>query len=221
MPGPETYALTPLALPTDTSATSGTTEEYQERDTLLQDIVSRMDNWKELADAEKAKDRTRNQGIETSGELMWRLAMVEMDQINDEEDDQGDDGDVSAAVGGDSTEQQSDESASRRSSGEASVSGRKRAAPCGARRVQKVSKREKLATVTDGIASAIERSIGDASSRYEYLRERLQFEGEEAFKRLEFDEKRMAAEQDREARREAAEQQRERYNREFMIKLCK
>ncbi|KAI9992764.1 hypothetical protein PInf_014638 [Phytophthora infestans] len=135
-----------------------------------------------------------------------------MDQMDDgEEDDQGDDGGVSAAVGGDSTEQQSDDSASHRCSGESPGSGRKRAATSGAHRVQKVSNREKLGAVADGIASAIERSIGDASSKYEYLRERLQFEREEALKRLEFEEKRMAANQDREARREAAEQQRERF----------
>ncbi|KAI9980668.1 hypothetical protein PInf_009971 [Phytophthora infestans] len=134
MPDPATYALTPLALPTDMSP------RYKERDVLLQDIVSRMDNWKELADEEKAKKRARNRGIETSGELMRRLATGEMDQMDDdEEEEKGDDGGVSAAVGGDSTTQQSDDSACRHCSGEAPVFGRKRAATSGARRVQKVS----------------------------------------------------------------------------------
>ncbi|KAI9981938.1 hypothetical protein PInf_009721 [Phytophthora infestans] len=79
---------------------------------------------------------------------MRRLAIGEMDQMDDEEEDEkGDDGGVSAAVGGDSTEQQSDDSVSRRCSREAPVSGRKRAATSEARRVQKVSKREKLGAV--------------------------------------------------------------------------
>ncbi|KAF4046030.1 hypothetical protein GN244_ATG01533 [Phytophthora infestans] len=89
MPDRETYAVTPLALPTDTSPSkdgpalrtrfdrlvrmfreaqrasvraSGTTEEYRERDVLLQAIVSRMGNWKELADEEKPRKerKTRN-----------------------------------------------------------------------------------------------------------------------------------------------------------------
>ncbi|KAI9994299.1 hypothetical protein PInf_010902 [Phytophthora infestans] len=183
---------------------SGTTED-------------RTDSWKELADEEKAKERARNQGIETSGKLMRRLAMGEMDQMDDdEEDEQGDDGSVSAAVGGYLTEQQSDDSTSHRCSGEDPVSGRKRAATPGARRVQNFSKRKKLGAVSDSIVSPIERSIGDASSKYEYLRERLQFEREDSFKRLELEERRMAAGQDREARREAAEQQRERFSQEFI-----
>ncbi|KAF4028994.1 hypothetical protein GN244_ATG19306 [Phytophthora infestans] len=178
------------------------------------------EDWKELADEEKAKERARSQGIETSGKLMRRLSMGEMDQMDeDEEDEQGDDGSVSAAVGGDLTEQQSDDSTSRRCSGEDPVSGRKRAATSGARRVQNFSKRKKLGAVSDSTVSPIERSIGDASFKYEYLRERLQFEREDSLKRLEPEEKRMAAEQDREARREAAEQQRELFSQEFMLKL--
>ncbi|KAI9992769.1 hypothetical protein PInf_014637 [Phytophthora infestans] len=90
MPDRETYAVTPLALPTDTSPSkdgpalrtrfgrlvrmfreaqrasvraSGTTEEYRERVVLLQDIVSRMGNWKELDDEEKAKERAKNKEL--------------------------------------------------------------------------------------------------------------------------------------------------------------
>ena len=62
---------------------SGTTEEHEERDVLLQDIVCRMDNWKEKSVQEKAKERSKIQGIESSGELMRRLAMEE---VEDEEE---------------------------------------------------------------------------------------------------------------------------------------
>ncbi|KAG3113323.1 hypothetical protein PI125_g7410 [Phytophthora idaei] len=38
---------------------SGATGECQERDVLLQGIVSRMDNWEELADEDKAKEKSK------------------------------------------------------------------------------------------------------------------------------------------------------------------
>ncbi|KAG6616110.1 uncharacterized protein IUM83_03730 [Phytophthora cinnamomi] len=66
---------------------SGTTEEYKERDVLLEDIVCRMDNWKEKTEQERATERAKIQGIETSGELMRRLAM---DELRGEEEDDDD-----------------------------------------------------------------------------------------------------------------------------------
>ncbi|KAI9995666.1 hypothetical protein PInf_012731 [Phytophthora infestans] len=57
---------------------SGTTEEYNERDVLLQYIVTRMDDWKERQDSEKQLQRAKDNGIEASGVLMRRLAMGEL-----------------------------------------------------------------------------------------------------------------------------------------------
>ncbi|KAE9034934.1 hypothetical protein PR001_g9531, partial [Phytophthora rubi] len=58
---------------------SGTSEEYEERDVLLQDIVQRMDGWKSLREEEKQYERAKRDGIEASGALMRRLAMGELE----------------------------------------------------------------------------------------------------------------------------------------------
>jgi len=95
----------------------------------------------------------------------------------------------------------------------------KRSGPRGNRRAQKPSKREKLSVVRDSIAQAIDGSLSDATAKYEYLRERLQFDREESARKLAFDERRMEADRDREARRDAADKERERANQAFMLKL--
>ncbi|KAG2854137.1 hypothetical protein PC129_g15234 [Phytophthora cactorum] len=52
---------------------SGTVEEYDERDMLLQDITTRMDDFQQLQAAEKNLRRAKVDGIEASGALMRRL----------------------------------------------------------------------------------------------------------------------------------------------------
>jgi hypothetical protein len=73
--------------------------------------------------------------------------------------------------------------------------------------------------VRHSIAQAIDGSLSDATAKYEYLRERLQFDREESARKLAFDERRMEADRDREARRDAADKERERANQAFMLKL--
>ncbi|KAG6596094.1 uncharacterized protein IUM83_18654 [Phytophthora cinnamomi] len=200
---------------------SGTTEEYEERDVLLEDIVCRMDNWKEKTMQERATERAKIQGIETSGELMRRLAM---DELRGEEER---DGDTCAAGDGISVDAETAGHGSQRTGSPAGPQavgakdnvGRKRAAPVGSRRPTKPSKREKLSAVRDSIAQAIEHTLSDSSAKYEYLRERLHFEREEAARRIELEEKRLLHEREREERREAAEQRREEENQAFMVKL--
>ncbi|KAG3035693.1 hypothetical protein PC121_g575 [Phytophthora cactorum] len=58
---------------------SGTIEEYDERDMLLQDIITRMDDFQQLQAAEKHLRRAKDDGIEASGALMRRLAMGELE----------------------------------------------------------------------------------------------------------------------------------------------
>ncbi|KAE8916106.1 hypothetical protein PF003_g1004 [Phytophthora fragariae] len=200
---------------------SGTTEEYEERDVLLEDIVCSMDNWKEKTEQERTMERAKIQGIETSGELMRRLAMDELRGDEEDADDScaaGDGISVDAErVGHDS--QCTCSPAEPQTVGAKDNVGRKRAAPVGSRRSTKPSKREKLSAVRDSIAQAIEHTMSDPSAKYEYLRERLHFEREEAARRIELEEKRMLLEREREVRREAAEQRREQKNQEFMMKL--
>ncbi|KAE9335025.1 hypothetical protein PF008_g13684 [Phytophthora fragariae] len=107
---------------------SGTSEEYRERDVLLQDAVCRMDNWKEESEKDKALERSKKEGIESSGHLMRRLAMAEME----DEDNPSDNEEESTVTN----------------------SSQKRAAPRGNRRTHKPSKREKLSVIRDSIAQA-------------------------------------------------------------------
>ncbi|GMG15152.1 unnamed protein product [Phytophthora fragariaefolia] len=57
---------------------SGTVEEYNERDVLLQDIDTCMNDWKELRENEKQLQQAKHDGIEPYGALMLRLAMQEL-----------------------------------------------------------------------------------------------------------------------------------------------
>ncbi|KAJ8558941.1 hypothetical protein ON010_g8511 [Phytophthora cinnamomi] len=181
---------------------SGTTEEYEERDVLLEGIVCRMDNWKLKTEQERATERAKIQEVETSGELMRRLAM---DELRGEEED---DDDTCAAGDGISVDAERAGHGSQRTSSPAGPQavgakdnvGRKRAAPIGCRR-------------PTNPASA------KSSAPYEYLRERLRFEREEAARRIELEEKRLLLEREREERREAADQLREQENQAFMVKL--
>ncbi|KAF1792153.1 hypothetical protein GQ600_18174 [Phytophthora cactorum] len=59
---------------------SGTVEEYDERDMLLQDIITRMDDFQQLQAAENHLRRAKDDGIEASGALMRRLAMGELEE---------------------------------------------------------------------------------------------------------------------------------------------
>ncbi|KAE8956274.1 hypothetical protein PF011_g31535 [Phytophthora fragariae] len=129
---------------------------------MLEDIVCRMDNWKEKTEQDRTMERAKIQGIETSD---------------------------AERVGHDS--QCTSSPAEPQTVGAKDNVGRKRATPVGSRRSTKPCKREKLSAVRDSIAQAIEHTIPDPSAKYEYLRERLHFEREEAARRIELEEKRM------------------------------
>ncbi|GMF44065.1 unnamed protein product [Phytophthora lilii] len=59
---------------------SGNVEEYNKRYRLLQDIITRMDDWNQRREDEKSLERAKSDGIEASGALMRRLAMGELEQ---------------------------------------------------------------------------------------------------------------------------------------------
>jgi hypothetical protein len=116
---------------------SGTSEEYQECDVLLKDIVCRMDNWKEKSEADNALERAKKEGIESSGQLMRRLVMAQMEDEDDASADETDDTGEQDQAGVDSAD-----------AGDASLTGQddavtnsrqKRSAPRGNRRAQKPS----------------------------------------------------------------------------------
>ncbi|KAE9282570.1 hypothetical protein PR003_g27373 [Phytophthora rubi] len=181
---------------------SGTSEEYEERDVLLQDIVQRMDGWKSLREEEKQYERAKRDGIEASGALMRRLAMGELeDELH--ADSQSGDEDVDPDRVFPATEASSPSSGQKR--GVLSAKGRSR----------KTTKSEKMHAVTDAIAIAIEGMAGGNAEKYTYLNIRLNFEKEEAAKKRQHEEmmekRREDAERAREERLLSAERTRENF----------
>ncbi|RLN70955.1 hypothetical protein BBJ28_00025968 [Nothophytophthora sp. Chile5] len=175
---------------------SDTTEEYGERDVLLQDIVSRMDDWKEQREAQKDLQKEKRKGIESSGALLRRLAMGEMEDASSDAGTASDDQlDADAEATGLATPK-------KRSTSEV-------------KSVRKVTKCEKLSAVTDAISLGIQSMNEGSSAKYAYLNNRLAFEREEANKKRAHEEKlellRERAEVAREERQVAAERERERF----------
>eukprot|EP00644_Phytophthora_capsici_P014515 jgi/Phyca11/124712/e_gw1.54.333.1 len=149
---------------------SGTVEEYAEREVLLQDIVSQMDDWTDK-DAQRKEEQTAKQrGIEESGVLLRRLAM-------------------------------------------GTNSGRKK----------KISKRERLDVVSNGITSALLGASEEDKAKYDYKTKRLQFEREQEEKKRDHAsqeaEKRRAHELQLEDRRLKADEARDKRMQEFILKI--
>jgi hypothetical protein len=126
---------------------SGTSEEYEERDILLQDIVQRMDGWKSLREEARQGERAKRDDIEASGALMRRLAMGELeDELH--ADSQSGDGDADPDREVPATDASSPSS------------GQKRGALSAKGRTRKTTTSEKMHAVTDAIAIAIEGMAG-------------------------------------------------------------
>eukprot|EP00644_Phytophthora_capsici_P003717 jgi/Phyca11/38983/gw1.82.98.1 len=118
---------------------SGTTEEYNERDELLQDIVTRMDDWKERQDSEKQLQRAKDNGIEASGVLMRRLAMGELaEELQSDTNSNSDGGNEGQDEGA--------------NAGTSLSGSQKRGHRASSGRATKVGKIERVAAVTDAIA---------------------------------------------------------------------
>ncbi|KAG1699179.1 hypothetical protein DVH05_014096 [Phytophthora capsici] len=64
---------------------SGTTEEYAEREVLLQNIVTLMNDWEDKEAQRKEEQMAKQRGIERSGELLRSLAMGEIASDEEEE----------------------------------------------------------------------------------------------------------------------------------------
>ncbi|KAG1707045.1 hypothetical protein DVH05_026262 [Phytophthora capsici] len=185
---------------------SGTTEEYNERDELLQDIVTRMDDWKERQDSEKQLQRAKDNGIEASGVLMRRLAMGELaEELQSDTNSNSDGGNEGQDEGA--------------NAGTSLSGSQKRGHRAGSGRATKVGKIERVAAVTDAIAMAITEMNKGNPEKYVYLNSRLQFEKDEAERKrdheLKLEQQRQEAERARDERMQAAERDREK----FMLQL--
>ncbi|GMF64003.1 unnamed protein product [Phytophthora fragariaefolia] len=65
---------------------SGTVEEYEEREVLLQNILNQIQDWNDKEAEEKERKTAKQRGIESSGALLRRLAMGEVAEDDDDED---------------------------------------------------------------------------------------------------------------------------------------
>ncbi|RLN44116.1 hypothetical protein BBJ28_00027180 [Nothophytophthora sp. Chile5] len=66
----------------------GTVEQYKKRECLLQDIIAQMGDWQEQINAKKGDRDAKQQAIESSGELLRRLAMGELEDDSKSEEDE-------------------------------------------------------------------------------------------------------------------------------------
>ncbi|OWZ22782.1 hypothetical protein PHMEG_0002454 [Phytophthora megakarya] len=202
---------------------SGTAEEYQEREVLLQDIGTQMADNKECTQAEQETKTAKQKGIESSGVLLRRLAMENFDEEDDELDDI-----IDTSV---STEAQDDESASSTNAGEENdtTPRKKQGATLGKRggsgRKGKVTKIACLTVVTDVLAQAIASTDADEKGKYEYKIKRLQFEKYQAERQRQYDEEQADKRRDHEAamegRRLKADEDRDRRMHDFILNLMK
>ncbi|KAE8895076.1 hypothetical protein PF010_g20372 [Phytophthora fragariae] len=64
---------------------SGTVEQFEERDRLLLDIIAQTDDWGDKIEADNRVKEAKQRSIESSGELMPRLAMNEIEETEDSE----------------------------------------------------------------------------------------------------------------------------------------
>ncbi|GMF55205.1 unnamed protein product [Phytophthora fragariaefolia] len=200
---------------------SGTVEEYAEREILLENIVTLMNDWDDKEAQRKKEQTVKQKGIESSGELLRRLAKGE---IVSEEDDNRSEGDISERTTDEMAEAAERATASdsvdlftpnrRTTRGSSGVnSGRKK----------KITKRERLDVVANGITSALlEVNDGD-KAKYTYKMERLQFEREQEEKKrvhaTEEAEKRRAHELQLEDRRLQADEAHDKRMQDFILRI--
>ncbi|KAE9340608.1 hypothetical protein PR003_g10403 [Phytophthora rubi] len=64
---------------------SGTVEQFEEGDRLLLDIIAQTDDWSDKIEADNRVKEAKQRSIESSGELMPRLAMNEIEETEDSE----------------------------------------------------------------------------------------------------------------------------------------
>ncbi|ETP29444.1 hypothetical protein F442_21403 [Phytophthora nicotianae P10297] len=170
---------------------SETVEQFRERDRLLLDIIARTDDWKEKLEATNRIKETKQAGIESSGELMRRLAMNE--SVAGKGDDENEDGDEDSDA--------------------ASQVGRKPSAQQGSAQKGKITKRERLAAFTDALTDSLKSASEDDGNKHEFKAKRLAFEQDQAENQRLHEateaEKRRHHELDLETRRQKADEERE------------
>ncbi|ETI31472.1 hypothetical protein F441_21444 [Phytophthora nicotianae CJ01A1] len=163
-------------------------------DVVLVRAVNAFQPWRAPVEKLEATNRikeTKQAGIESSGELMRRLAMNE--SVAGKGDDENEDGDEDSDA--------------------ASQVGRKPSAQQGSAQKGKITKRERLAVFTDALTDSLKSASEDDGNKHEFKAKRLAFEQDQAENQRLHEateaEKRRHHELDLETRRQKADEERE------------
>lgn len=188
---------------------SGVSEEFEERELLLTDIVSRMMAFEEASAKEKAYAKARADGIEVSGVTVREMAMQSMGPILSDDDD-------AASNDGDDNELDDDDTSSVSTVSTVSTtastpqSGKKRQSlgqPSGRR--YKLSRRDRLDAVMETVLGGLQAGDANKLAKIKAVHETT----------IEVERMRLEHAERQEQRRIVAEQQRDAKQHEFMLHM--
>ncbi|XXQ30266.1 No apical meristem-associated C-terminal domain-containing protein [Plasmodiophora brassicae] len=176
---------------------SGVEEEFAEKQELLTDIVTRMDDYLTMTAAAKAELTGKKEAVEASGAIMRELAMREMgyESLDDDENIGGTvlNGEVS---GENLTNASSDTAMEIASPSPLQPNRMKRTGDFR----RKISKRQKLDAFSDAIAAGVSQSNQAQSAKLQLMQQRLAFDMDHARRLLEFEERQRLRDEEREER---------------------
>ncbi|KAG9404662.1 hypothetical protein AC1031_004867 [Aphanomyces cochlioides] len=169
---------------------SGSTEEFREREVLLQGIVSQIDDWNERITEEKSLKDIKSSALLKSGEVMKRLAMDELidDDTNVDADDDYND-EKSTTTDGSSN-------LARYLNGEGKT-----------KRRSKISKSERIGAISDALVKALAATDDEQRQKQDIEIQKMEFKRDQA--RLEREYQREEAARQRQYEAEEAARRRE------------
>ncbi|KAG9407980.1 hypothetical protein AC1031_021218 [Aphanomyces cochlioides] len=196
---------------------SGTSEEFRERQVLLQGIVSQMDDWSERVVEEKQQRDTKANALLKSGEYLKRLAMDELNDDDTMNDADADDDD------GESSTMEMPSTANRALKDEKKILRR-----------SKITKSERIGAISDALVKALATTDDEQKEKnsfelqkMEFKRDQAQLEREyqrdEAARQREYQVEEAARRREHELamedRRVQADREREKMMQEFVLKI--
>ncbi|CEO97055.1 hypothetical protein PBRA_005659 [Plasmodiophora brassicae] len=188
----------------------GVEEEFAERQELLADIVTRMDDHLTMAAAAKAELTGKKEAVQASGAIMREFAMRELGYESLDDESNGNavlNGEVSVE---DLTDSSSDNAMEIASPPPHRPNRMKRAGNFR----RKISKRQKLDAFPDAIAAVVSQSNQAQSAKLQLLQQRLAFDMDISRRRLEFEERQRQRDEEREKRQRQRDEEREKRQRQ-------
>ncbi|SPQ99091.1 unnamed protein product (mitochondrion) [Plasmodiophora brassicae] len=184
---------------------SGVEEEFTEKQELLTDIVTRMDDHLTMTAAAKAELTGKKEAVEASGAIMRELAMREMGYESLDDENNGDtvlNGEVS---GENLTNASSDNPMEIASPSPHQPNRMKRTGDFR----RKISKRQKLDAFSDAIEAGVSQSNQAQADKLQILQQGLAFDMDNARRLLEFEERQRQRDEEREERQRQRDEERE------------